>query len=158
MTAMRTAMPKVTCGRITEWGPSATEESIIFQVDEDFTVPAAQPAAYVVQRGGQVKSIGVADGTAKPAGNDQLAFASPPAVGDAVYLYQVAVGSYVEGTYIDLAWPVSLVLVALAAWQRPGRVPRVATTVWRVACRMAPSVRAYRHGGHARARHMRSAR
>jgi predicted phage baseplate assembly protein len=65
---------------------TATEESIIFQVDEDFTIPAAEPTAYVVQRGGQVKSIGLADGTAKPAGNDQLAFASPPAVGDAVYL------------------------------------------------------------------------
>ena len=48
------------------------------------------------------------------------------AVGDAVYLYQVAVGTYVEGTYLDLVWPVSLVLLALAAWQRPGRVPRVA--------------------------------
>jgi two-component system, cell cycle response regulator len=48
------------------------------------------------------------------------------AVGDAVYLYQVAVGTYVEGTYLDLVWPLSLVLVALAAWQRPGRVPRVA--------------------------------
>lgn len=47
------------------------------------------------------------------------------AVGDAVYLYQTAVGSYVEGTYVDLAWPVSVVLVALAAWQRPGRAPRV---------------------------------
>ncbi len=46
-------------------------------------------------------------------------------VGDAVYLYQVAVGTYVEGTYIDLAWPLSVVLIALAAWQRPGRVPRV---------------------------------
>ena len=47
-------------------------------------------------------------------------------VGDAVYLYQAAVGSYVEGTYIDLAWPLSVVLIALAAWQRPGRVQRVA--------------------------------
>ena len=47
------------------------------------------------------------------------------AVGDAVYLYQTAVGTYVEGTYLDLVWPLSLVLVALAAWQRPGRVPRV---------------------------------
>src|ERR1700716_3794117 len=28
ITAMRTAIPKVTCGRITECGPSATEESI----------------------------------------------------------------------------------------------------------------------------------
>src|SRR4029079_11975822 len=28
ITAMRTAMPKVTCGRITECGPSATDEAI----------------------------------------------------------------------------------------------------------------------------------
>jgi diguanylate cyclase (GGDEF)-like protein len=47
------------------------------------------------------------------------------AIGDAVYLYQTAVGTYVEGTYLDLVWPLSLVLIALAAWQRPGRVPRV---------------------------------
>ena len=46
-------------------------------------------------------------------------------VGDAVYLYRTAVGSYVEGTYLDLVWPLSLVLIALAAWQRPGRAPRV---------------------------------
>ena len=46
-------------------------------------------------------------------------------VGDAVFLYRTAVGTYVEGTYIDLLWPASLVLVALAAWQRPGRAPRV---------------------------------
>src|SRR3954449_9717048 len=42
---------------------TATEESIIFQVDEDFAIPAARPAAYLLQRGGQVKSVGVADGT-----------------------------------------------------------------------------------------------
>jgi diguanylate cyclase (GGDEF)-like protein len=46
-------------------------------------------------------------------------------VGDAVYLYRTAVGSYTEGTVLDLVWPVSLVLIALAAWQRPGRAPRV---------------------------------
>jgi diguanylate cyclase (GGDEF)-like protein len=46
-------------------------------------------------------------------------------VGDAAYLYQTAVGSYTEGTVLDLVWPVSLVLIALAAWQRPGRAPRV---------------------------------
>src|SRR5262249_49739469 len=46
-------------------------------------------------------------------------------VGDAVYLYRTAVGSYVEGTYLDLVWPLSLVLIALAAWQRPGRAPRI---------------------------------
>ena len=46
-------------------------------------------------------------------------------IGDAVYLYQTAVGTYVEGTFLDLVWPLSLVLVALAAWQKPGRVSRV---------------------------------
>jgi two-component system, cell cycle response regulator len=46
-------------------------------------------------------------------------------IGDGVFLYGTAVGTYVEGTYIDLAWPVSLVVMALAAWQRPGRVARV---------------------------------
>ena len=46
-------------------------------------------------------------------------------VGDAIFLYGTAVGSYVEGRYVDLLWPASLILVALAAWQRPGRVLRV---------------------------------
>ena len=46
-------------------------------------------------------------------------------VGDAIFLYQTAVGTYAEGTYLDLAWPLSLALIAFAAWQRPGRVPRV---------------------------------
>ena len=46
-------------------------------------------------------------------------------VGDAIFLYQTAVGTYAEGTYLDLAWPLSLVLIALAAWQHPGRVARV---------------------------------
>jgi hypothetical protein len=47
------------------------------------------------------------------------------AVGNGIYLYQAAVGTYVEGTYLDLTWPIALVLVALSAWQRLGRVPRV---------------------------------
>ena len=39
MTAMRTAMPKVTWGRITECGPSATEESIRLWPMPDMTKP-----------------------------------------------------------------------------------------------------------------------
>jgi predicted phage baseplate assembly protein len=62
------------------------EESIVFQVDEDFTIPAARPGAYVVVRGGQVKDVGVANGVARPQGDDQLPFGSPPAVGDALCL------------------------------------------------------------------------
>jgi predicted phage baseplate assembly protein len=80
--------PVVIPGGDTEVGTprTATEESIIFQVDEDFTIPPARPAAYVLQRGGQVKDVGLADGQARPQGPDQLPFGAPPAVGDALYL------------------------------------------------------------------------
>ena len=86
-TSLRFRLPEAAREPLTDRRPAtevgtprtATEESIIFQVDESFDVPAAVPAAYVLQRGGQVKSIGLADGVAKPAGADQLAFASPPA-------------------------------------------------------------------------------
>ena len=53
---------------------------------EDFTIPPARPAAYVLQRGGQVKDVGVADGEAHPQGADQMPFGNPPAVGDALYV------------------------------------------------------------------------
>jgi diguanylate cyclase (GGDEF)-like protein len=46
-------------------------------------------------------------------------------LGDGIFLYSTALGTYVEGTYLDLTWPLSLVLIALAAWQRPGRAARV---------------------------------
>ena len=62
------------------------EESIVFQVDEDFVIPAMRPAAYVVQRANQIKDVGVAGGEARPQGADQLPFGAPPAVGDALYL------------------------------------------------------------------------
>ena len=65
---------------------TAHDESVIFQVDEDFTIPAMAPAAYVLQRHGQVKDVGLADGEARPQGSDQLSFGSPPQVGDALYL------------------------------------------------------------------------
>jgi predicted phage baseplate assembly protein len=81
---------------------TATEESITFQVDETFEIPAAIPAAYVLQRGGQVKSVGLADGGAKPAGADQLAFASPPAVGDALYLgFEESIGRLLIEVDVD---------------------------------------------------------
>ena len=65
---------------------TANEESIVFQVDDDFTIPAIRPTAYLLQRGGQVKDVGVADGQARPQGADQMPFGNPPAVGDALYI------------------------------------------------------------------------
>jgi diguanylate cyclase (GGDEF)-like protein len=38
------------------------------------------------------------------------------AVGDGIYLYQSAIGTYVEGTYVDAFWPTSVALIAIAAW------------------------------------------
>lgn len=63
-----------------------SDEAIVFQVEEDFTIPAVRPAAYLVRRGNAVKDVGVGDGQARPQGPDQAAFGSPPAVGDALYL------------------------------------------------------------------------
>jgi predicted phage baseplate assembly protein len=65
---------------------TARDDAVVFQVREDFTIPAVKPAAYVLQRGGQVKDIGIADGEARPQGADRVAFGNPPAVGDALYL------------------------------------------------------------------------
>lgn len=65
---------------------TATEESIVFQVEEDFTIPPLSPAGYVVERGGAHKEIGLAEGVARPHGTDQLPFGRPPQVGDALYL------------------------------------------------------------------------
>ena len=45
-------------------------------------------------------------------------------IGDGVYLYTSANGTYVEGGVLDVLWPASLILVALAAWQAPAAGPR----------------------------------
>ena len=62
------------------------EDPIVFQTDDDFTIPPVQPNAYAVERGGQAKDVGVAAGTARPKGADQVPFGTPPKVGDALYL------------------------------------------------------------------------
>ena len=54
------------------------------------------------------------------------------AVGDGVYLFQAAEGTYVEGTMLDALWPAAALLVGAAAWQPVGT--RVAPRLegWRV--------------------------
>ena len=46
---------------------TASDEPIVFQTTEDFTIEPLRPAAYVLSRGSQVKNVAVADGVAKPA-------------------------------------------------------------------------------------------
>jgi predicted phage baseplate assembly protein len=78
------------------------EESIVFQVDEDFVIPAIRPAAYVVQRGNQIKDVGLAEGEARPQGADQLPFGSPPAVGDALFLgFEQSIGRLLIQVDVD---------------------------------------------------------
>jgi two-component system, cell cycle response regulator len=52
------------------------------------------------------------------------------AVADSVYLYQVAVGTFVEGTAYDLGWITACVLIAWAAWQPRTRITRTVGDGW----------------------------
>jgi diguanylate cyclase (GGDEF)-like protein len=52
------------------------------------------------------------------------------AVVDSIYLYQVALGTYVEDRLLDVGWPATMVLIAAAAWQRPPRMSRVRLEGW----------------------------
>jgi predicted phage baseplate assembly protein len=65
---------------------TATQESVVFATSETFVIPPLPPAAYVVQRAGAAKEIGVADGVAYPTGPDQIPFSRQPQIGDALYL------------------------------------------------------------------------
>ena len=65
---------------------TATQESIVFGTSETFIIPPLLPAAYLVQRAGAAKEIGVADGVAYPTGPDQIPFSRQPQIGDALYL------------------------------------------------------------------------
>jgi len=75
---------------------TASEQSVVFQTTEDFTIEALRPAAYVLSRGGAVTSVAVADGGARPHGEEQLAFGNPPQPGDALHLgFEAPIGRLV---------------------------------------------------------------
>lgn len=50
------------------------------------------------------------------------------AVGDSVYLFQTARGTYVEGTLLDVTWPAALLAMAWAGWADRDRRAGVDTT------------------------------
>jgi two-component system, cell cycle response regulator len=52
------------------------------------------------------------------------------AIADSVYLYKTAMGTYVEGGTLDVAWPAALVLIACSAWQPTTKLRRVRTESW----------------------------
>jgi diguanylate cyclase (GGDEF)-like protein len=43
------------------------------------------------------------------------------AIADGVYLFQTTAGTYVEGAWVDILWPASMLLIASAAWTRERR-------------------------------------
>lgn len=47
------------------------------------------------------------------------------ALGDSIYLFQTARGTYLEGTALDITWPAALLLMAWAGWADRGRDVRV---------------------------------
>jgi len=66
---------------------TSSDEPIVFQTTEDFTITPMRPKAYVLSsRGSKVRNIAVADGVARPHDRERLAFGEPPQPGDALYL------------------------------------------------------------------------
>jgi two-component system cell cycle response regulator len=53
------------------------------------------------------------------------------AVGDTVYEYQAATGTYAAGMWLDLTWPLSAMLIGFAAWRRSPGTQMGAVGGWR---------------------------
>ncbi|MGH2920106.1 MAG: putative bifunctional diguanylate cyclase/phosphodiesterase, partial [Solirubrobacteraceae bacterium] len=54
------------------------------------------------------------------------------AIADSIYLYRVASGVFVEGTWLDALWPAGMLLLAIAAWQAPARSATHTARTWPV--------------------------
>ena len=54
------------------------------------------------------------------------------AIGDGIYLFQAAKGTYVEGTLLDALWPAAALMVGAAAWQPTVRRAAQRIEGWRV--------------------------
>ena len=54
------------------------------------------------------------------------------AMGDGMYLYQVAAGTYAEGAVPDALWLVGLAFLGMAAWQRPAAARELRLEGWPV--------------------------
>jgi len=65
---------------------TATEPSVVFQVQTDALIPAARPTAFAASRGAEAREVGVDKGWARPTGKDRQAFSSTPKAGDFVAL------------------------------------------------------------------------
>lgn len=51
---------------------------------------------------------------------------------DISYLFETAKGTYVEGTPLDIGWPLGIALLGLSVWRRPRRVDVLAFESWTI--------------------------
>jgi diguanylate cyclase (GGDEF)-like protein len=54
------------------------------------------------------------------------------AVADSTYLYQTSTASFQAGTWLECLWPLAAILLALAAWTPPQRVPARSMQSWQM--------------------------
>jgi predicted phage baseplate assembly protein len=83
---------------------TSTEPAIVFQVAETFTIEPQRPVAYLVERRGKVKDVGVEDGRARPTPAEQAPFGNPPRPGDALMIgFHAPISRLVVRVDVDLA-------------------------------------------------------
>jgi predicted phage baseplate assembly protein len=81
---------------------TASEESILIQTKDDFEIPPVRPIAYAIEKASKVTQVGVAAGVAKPKGEAQRPFGTPPAAGDSLYLgFDASLARQVMQTDVD---------------------------------------------------------
>ncbi len=62
------------------------EDAVVFATTTAVTIPPARPIAYVLERDGGARDIGLAAGVAQPVDDDRRAFGDPPEPGDSLLL------------------------------------------------------------------------
>jgi predicted phage baseplate assembly protein len=81
---------------------TADGELIVFQTDEELTIPVAHLSAYAIERGGQMTAVPVKDGVAEPAAAAAQPFGSPPVLDDALLFgFEEAIAGLVVRLEID---------------------------------------------------------
>ena len=66
--------------------PGLADETHVFRVVKDFTIPCAKPSTLKLKRANTWTTLTVKNGVAHPTGDDEDAFSFPPRIGDAIYL------------------------------------------------------------------------
>ena len=81
---------------------AGAEDAVVFATTAAATIPPARPVAYVLERDGDARDVGLAAGVAQPVDDDQRAFSDPPEASDGLLLgFDEALGSLVLRVEVD---------------------------------------------------------